>query len=58
MFVLNNDYQCFIVILKNKLKKGLQKACLNEKRCYFCTRNNADVLLYIGRLLRYSGLDF
>ena len=25
MFVLNNDYQCFIVVLKNKSKKGRPK---------------------------------
>ena len=53
------DFKLHVInALKNKSKKGLQKSCLNEKRCYFCTRNNADVLLYTGRLLRYSGLVF
>ncbi len=53
------DFKLHVIsTLKNKSKKGLQKSCLNEKRCYFCIRNNADVHLNTGRLLRYSGLDF
>ena len=51
MFVLNNDYQCFIVVLKNKSKKVLKRYCLNEKRVYFCTRNNGNVHLNTDKRL-------
>lgn len=30
--------------IKKTLKKDGQKACSSEKRCYFCTRNNGEVL--------------
>ena len=51
MFVLNNDYQCFIVVLKNKSKKVVKRYCLNEKRVYFCTRNNGNVHLNTDKRL-------
>ena len=51
MFVLNNDYQCFINVLKNKSKKVVKRYCLNEKRVYFCTRNNGNVHLNTDKRL-------
>ena len=51
MFVLNNDYQCFINALKNKSKKVVKRYCLNEKRVYFCTRNNGNVHLNTDKRL-------
>jgi hypothetical protein len=32
MFVLNNDYQCFIVALKNKSKKRFAKGLFKRKK--------------------------
>ncbi|OOV26847.1 hypothetical protein BXU11_00040 [Flavobacterium sp. LM5] len=57
-FWLNNDYQSFIELLKNKSKKVLKRPCLNEKRVYFCTRNNGNVLLKTGKRLIQKKRDF
>jgi hypothetical protein len=31
-------------VLGKTLKKGIEKVCEIEKECYFCTRNEDDVL--------------
>ena len=40
------DFKLHVIsTLKNKSKKVLKRYCLNEKRVYFCTRNNGNVHL-------------
>ena len=46
------DFKLHVInALKNKSKKVLKRYCLNEKRVYFCTRNNGNVHLNTDKRL-------
>ena len=53
------DFKLHVInALKNKSKKVLKRYCLNEKRVYFCTRNNGNVHLNTDKRLIQKKISF